>query len=146
MKGQLAGTQFTSGPYAVHIWARDPQTWGSRIFFSSPSGGMASNQIAAANPVDMSVNEMSSNAKVLISNMELKSPTCEDHCVVFRVSGFSSTGVPRSRETAISPKATIGPYAESYCRVLGWSLFRNVHALGLVTSTAGIHTPPRKIW
>ena len=33
--------------------------------------------------------------------------------------GLGFQGVPRSQETAPSPRATIGPYAESYCRVLG---------------------------
>jgi len=78
-KSQLARTQLTSGPCAVHVWSRDPKTWGPRLLRSSPSsGGMPSNQILTENPV---VNEMSSNAKVLVINTELNGPTCEGHSV-----------------------------------------------------------------
>ena len=46
--------------------------------------------------------------------------TMRDH---IEVRGKHHTGPPRSHETAPPPRAAIGPWAFSYCRVLGGHCF-----------------------
>ena len=48
------------------------------------------------------------------------------------------TGVPRSYKTTPSPRATIGPYAESYRRVLAHSRSRN--------GSFAPHAPSARVW